>query len=112
MNLPVEQVNEKFEALGLLPNGKPVSFAKFKQYASAHQYGRGSNKLYIIFVGQPRENLFAFYPPHGTKADCLAIAYEYYLDTVATDMKQEYLDENVMWGNKGYPLSYGRIGKW
>lgn len=112
MNLPVEQVNPKFEALGLLPNGKPVSFTKFKQYADAHEYGRGRNKMYIVFVGHPKENLFAFYPPQTTKADSLAIAYEYYLDTVTTTMKQEYLDENVMWGNRGYPLSYGRIGKY
>ena len=112
MNLPVEQVNEKFEAIGLLPNGKPVSFAKFKSVADAHQYGRGRSKLYIVFIGHPRENLFAFYPPQTTKADSLAISYEYYLDTVTTELKQEYLDENVMWGNRGYPVSYGGIGVW
>lgn len=110
MRLPLEEVNGKFEALGLLPNGKPVSFNKFKEWADAHEYGRGKGKLYIVFVGHPRENLFAFYPPQGTKAECLKIAYEYYLDTTSTEMKQEYLDENVMWGNKGYPISYGGIG--
>ena len=109
MNLPIEQVNEKFETMGLLSNGKPVSFAKFKTFADVHEYGRGRNKLFIVFVGHPRENLFAFYPPQTTKADSLAISYQYYLDTVTTEMKQEYLDENVMWGNKGYPLVYGNL---
>ena len=112
MKLPVEQLNEKFEALGLLPNGKPVSFSKFKSIADAHEYGRGRTKLYIVFIGHPKENLFAFYPPQTTKAESLAISYEYYLDTVTTDMKQEYLDENVMWGNRGYPISYGGVGIW
>ncbi len=111
MNLPVEQVNEKLAWLGLIMDGgKPLSFTGFKNRVDAHEYGRGRSKIYIVFVGHPRENLFAFYPPQTTKADSLRIAYEYYLDTVTTDMKQEYLDGNVMWGNKGYPISYGGIG--
>lgn len=109
MNLPVEQVNGKFEVLGLLPNGKPISFAKFKQYADAHLYGRGKDKIYIVYVGIPRQNLFAFYPPRTTKADSLAISYQYYLDTVTTEMKQEYLDKNVVWSTGGYPIFYRKI---
>lgn len=109
MRLPLEEVNGKFEALGLLPNGKPVSFNKFKEYADAHEYGRGKGKLYIVYVGNPRENLFAFYPPQGTKAECLKVAYGCYLDTVLTESKDQYQFENVMWGNCGYQVSYGGI---
>jgi hypothetical protein len=106
----IDKINENFEALGLLVNGKPVSFSKFKERADAHAYTRrGVKPIYIVYVGSPRENLFAFYPPRTTKAISLKIAYEYFLDTVTTDMKQEYLDGNVAWGNSGYPLSYGRI---
>jgi hypothetical protein len=39
----------------------------------------------------------------------LKIAYEYLVDTITTEMKQEFLDGNIQWGNCGYPLSYGDI---
>lgn len=109
MNLPIEQVNQKFEELGLLVQGQPVSFNRFKYLCDIHTYGKGSRKLYIFFVGHPKENMFAFYPPTVNKVESLKIAYDYYLDTVLTEMKQEYLDKNVMWGNKGIPLSYSEL---
>jgi hypothetical protein len=39
----------------------------------------------------------------------IQIAYEYLVDTITTKMKQEYLDENVQWGNCGIPLAYGNL---
>lgn len=107
MSIEVTEVNSKLEAIGdLIKNGKVCSFAQFKQYANVHEYGRGRGKLFIIFVGFPKENMFAFYPPQTTKADALVISYEWLIDTYNTEMKQEFLDDNVMWGDNGIPLSY------
>ena len=107
--LPVEQVKEKLTLLGLIIDKKPISFKAFKEYADIHQYGNGKNKLFIIYVGHPKENLFAFYPPQTTKAESLKIAYEYYKDCVESEYMCEYNDENVMWGNCGIPISYGAV---
>lgn len=109
MILPVEQVKGKLALLGLINNGKPISFKAFKDLASVHEYGRGRNPLRIIFIGHPKENLFAFYPPNDTKAECLKIAYNYYKDCVESEYMCEYNDENVMWGNCGIPLQYGAV---
>jgi hypothetical protein len=110
MRLPLPILNQKLKDLGLITDkGQPISFAKFKQLADIHQYGKGQRRLFIIFVGHPRENVFAFYPPTCTRPEMLKIAYEYLLDTITTEMKQEYLDENVMWGNCGIPLNYGAV---
>jgi len=109
MRLPVEQVRGKLELLGLIINGKPISFKEFKERADVHEYGRGRNKLHIIYIGQPKENLFAFYPPQTTKPEALKISYEYYKDCVESEFMCEYNDENVMWGNCGIPVSYGNV---
>ena len=39
----------------------------------------------------------------------LKISYEYLLDTIQTEMKQEFLDGNIIWGNCGIPLAYGDL---
>lgn len=110
MKLPESLVKTKLRLLGLITEqGKAVSFNKFKEYADAHLYGSKSNKIYIVYVGLSKENLFAFYPPRTNKAESLKIAYQYYVDTVETEMMQEYLDGNVKWGNCGYPLSYSGL---
>jgi hypothetical protein len=64
-----EQIREKMELIGLTVNGKAISFAKFKSIADAHQYGSRSNKIYIVYYGHPRQNLFGFYPPQTTKKE-------------------------------------------
>ena len=108
--LPKAILNEKIKDLGLIDeNDKPISFAKFKQRIDIHQYGKGQRRLFILFIGHPKENLLAFYPPTDTRPSMLKTAYEYLVDTITTSMKQEYEDDNVMWGNCGYPLSYGRV---
>jgi len=107
--LPFDKVKPKLKQVGLIgEDGKVISLSKFKQVADAHAYGRGANKIYIIYVG-PRDNQFAFYPPQGTKKESLGWSYEYLVDTVETDMMQEWLDGNVMWGNVGIPIGYGNI---
>jgi hypothetical protein len=108
--LPKAILNEKIKDLGLIDeNDKPISFAKFKQRIDIHQYGKGQRRLFILFIGQPKENLLAFYPRTDTRPSMLKIAYEYLVDTITTSSKEEYEDDNVMWGNCGYPLSYGRV---
>jgi hypothetical protein len=110
MRIPIAILNQKLKDLGLITEtGKPISFAKFKKLCDVHQYGRGKTRLYIIFIGHPRENLFAFYPPTCTKPEMLKISYEYLLDTITTEIKQEFLDTNIQWGNCGYPLCYGDV---
>ena len=106
--LPINQINVNLILLGLVTNGKAISFKAFKERADVHDYGRGRNKIYIIYVGS-RDNMFAFYPPQTNKAESLKIAYQYFVDIATTDMKQEFIDENVMWGNCGIPLVYGGI---
>lgn len=108
--LPKAILNEKIKELGLIDdNGNPITFAKFKQRIDIHQYGKGQRRLFILFIGHPKENLLAFYPQTTTRPSMLKIAYEYLVDTITTSSKEEYEDDNVMWGNCGYPLSYGRV---
>jgi len=109
--LPVDKVKPKLKELGLIgEDGKVISLSKFKQVADAHPYGRGKNKLYIVYVFKhSRESIFAFYPPQGTKKECLGWAYEYLVDTVESEYMCEWMDGNVMWGNCGIPIGYGNI---
>jgi hypothetical protein len=110
MRIPKAFLNQKLIDMGLITDkGEPISFAKFKKLCDIHQYGRGQRRLFIIFIGQPKENLFAFYPPTCTRPEMLKIAYEYLVDTITTDIKQEFLDSNMQWGNCGYPLSYADV---
>jgi hypothetical protein len=110
MRIPIDILNQKLKDLGLITEtGEPISFAKFKKLADIHQYGSGQRRLFIIFVRNSKENMFAFYPPTTNRPEMLKICYEYLLDTIQTEMKQEFLDGNVQWGNCGIPLAYGDV---
>ena len=110
MRIPIDILNQKLKDLGLVTeSGKPISFAKFKKLVDIHQYGRGQRRLFIIYVRNSKDNMFAFYPPTTNRPEMLKICYEYLLDTIQTEMKQEFLDGNVQWGNCGIPLGYGDI---
>lgn len=110
MKLPISLLMLKIKDLGLMDEtSKVITFAKFKKLIDIHQYGKGQRKLFILYVGNPKENCLAFYPPTDTRPEMLKIAYEYLVDTVTTELKQEYMDGNVVWGNCGYPLSYAKI---
>lgn len=109
---PFSEINNELKKQNLIKaDGNVVSFAEFKKLANIHQYGRGQRRLFIIFVynSHPKDGMFAFYPPTTNKPEMLSIAYDYLVDVATTDMKQEYLNENVIWGNGGIPLSYGKI---
>lgn len=110
MRIPIPILMEKIRELGLIDaNGKTIHYSKFKSLCDIHQYGRGKGRLFIIFVGNYRENMLAFYPPTTNKEDMLKISYSYLVDTIETDMKQEFLDGNIMWGDCGIPLTYTKV---
>ena len=109
MRLPHSILMVKIKQLGLISeNGETISFTKFKKIVDIHQYGNGKRRVFILFVGV-KDNKIGFYPPTCTRVEMVKIAYEYLVDTITTDMKQEYLDENVQWGNYGIPLAYGNL---
>lgn len=110
MKLPIDKVNQKLKEIGLTDEkGNVISFAQFKKLADIHQYGNGAKRLYIIFVGNPKNNLFGFYPMTDTRPNMLKETYGYLVDIATTELKQEFLDGNVIWGNCGYPLQYKGI---
>ena len=110
MRIPIEILNQKLKDLGLITeSGEAISFSKFKKLADIHQYGLGKRKVFIIFVRNSKDNIFGFYPPTCSRPEMLKISYEYLLDTIQTEMKQEFLDGNIQWGNCGIPLAYGDI---
>lgn len=99
---------ERLKAIDMLDNGKPVSFKKFKEKVSIHNYGRGVKKLKIMFIGHPKENLFAFYPMQNPNPIALKECYEKYVALVNGDWSP--LDDgDIIWGNSGIPICYGEI---
>ena len=105
MKLPFSILKKKLNEAGLTKDkGEVITFAKFKKLVTIDQYGKGKGRLFILFVGEPKENLFAFYPMTDTRPNMLKEAYGYLVD-----IKEAYDSEDVVWGNCGYPLKYGKI---
>lgn len=110
MRLSNEALMEKLKALSLIDeNGNPISFSKFKKLVDIHQLGIGRKRLFIFIIGNPKENLIGFYPPTDARPEMMKICYQYLVDTITTDIKQEYLDGNIQWGNCGIPIGYGDL---
>ena len=107
--MTTKELIEKMELIGLSVNHKPIRFSKFKAKTDAHQYGSRSNKIYIVYIGHPKQNLFGFYPPRTTKQESLQIAYEYYLSVFENEDYNEFTYGNIAWGVNGYPLSYRKL---
>ena len=107
--MTTKELIEKMELIGLYVNNKPISFSKFKTKADAHQYGYRSSKIYIVYIGLPRQNLFGFYPPRTTKQESLQIAYQYYLSVFESEHHNEFTYGNIAWGVNGYTLSYRKL---
>jgi hypothetical protein len=103
-----KEVEGKLMAMGMLPKGKPVSFREFQERAQVSKYGKRA--LYIIFIGEPKHNMFGFYPEISTKAQAVRDAYNSYKKLVNGDLS-ELNGLNVAWGDSGYPLVYNRIYK-
>jgi len=107
--MTTKELIEKMELIGLSVQGKPISFGKFKERADAHQYGNRSSKIYIVYIGHPKQNLFGFYPPRTTKKESLEIAYEYYLSVFDNENHNEFTYGSIAWGCNGYTLSYRKL---
>lgn len=105
-----DRMMEEWSENGLLPMNKPLSKKGFVEVLDLHQYGKGKGKLFIGFVGNKMDGLFAFQPlfKGDTKAKFLAYAYEMYKDTLNGDMTHVD-DEMLQRGNSGIPLSFGDI---
>lgn len=104
------QVRAKLKQIHMLNplNEMEISFSQFKNRATVHPYGKGRNQLKIVYCGQPREVLFAFYVMSDTDPNVLREAYEWYKRLVKGDTGP--IDEgNVKIGNCGFPLQYGPI---
>ena len=60
MKIPFSILKKKLIEAGLTNDkGEVISFAKFKKLVDIHQYGKGKRRLFILFVGEPKNNLFA-----------------------------------------------------
>jgi hypothetical protein len=107
MKLRHEQLIDKLKDLGLvdLSSNKPLSYSGFKNRASVHKYG---NKYKIVFVGQPRQNLFGFYVMWGNDSEVMKEAYDMLVNLVRGSMV-DYLNDEIQWGNAGIPLGYSGL---
>lgn len=103
-----KEVEGKLMAMGLITKGQPVTLKEFKERANAMKYGKRA--LYIIFIGEPKHNMFGFYPEISTKANAIKDAYKSYKKLVNGDLS-ELNGVDVVWGDSGYPMAYKRIYK-
>jgi hypothetical protein len=81
MKLSNEQLVDNLKLLGLinLSTNKPISYSGFKNRASVHKYG---NSYKIVFVGQPKQNLFGFYVMYGNDSQVMKEAYDMFISLV------------------------------
>jgi len=106
MSLTEKQIRTKLKRAGLLDmNGNPLPYAQFKNYASIQRYG---SKHKIVFIGQPKENLFGFYVMYDSDPAVLKEAYNWYVRIARGDLSP-IDDGDVMVGNSGIPIEYKPI---
>lgn len=111
-----DRVLRDFLALGLIKQkeGQMPTFItkkEFKELVHVGNYtGQGFRKrpLRILHVGHPKECMYAFYPMQDTLANNFKETYENYRKLVEGDM-EPLDDEDVMFGNCGIPIGYGKI---
>jgi len=102
--LTLEEAKQKLIDSGLLVNNKLVSFKKFKELCRAEQYTGYRTKVYVIYFYCGNHEWLGFYPPMTGKAESLKISYEY-----LKDFDQNYMDTNIVWGNRGIPIGYRKM---
>lgn len=104
------QVRAKLKKINMLNplNELEISFSQFKNRTTVHKYGKGRAQLKIVYCGQPKEVLFAFYVNCDTDTNVLREAYDWYKRLAKGDTGP--IDEgDVKIGNSGFPLQYGPI---
>ena len=105
--IPLLQARLKCLGLMDISTGSPLNKTGFKNRLDIHDYGRGANKLKVLYLGT-KENKFAFYPMRGNNTQAINECYDMYVGLV--NGKFEDVDSgDIMWGNCGIPLAYGRI---
>ena len=92
------------DKLNMLKGNKLIPFSKFKEYCTIHTYGGSKNKHKVVYMGKPKENLFAFYLFINNDLDMLKDAYAILKKVVAGNM-DEY-DVNMGWTDRGIPISF------
>jgi hypothetical protein len=107
-----DRIMRDWEQIGLVKNGKPITKKDFKELANVHTYGKQNQNLRIMFFGHPKEGMYGFYPTVSeNKAKQLDRLYSWYL-LILTNGNMNYFDQNnIQFGNKGIPLSYGSLRK-
>ena len=93
-------IADRLERMGLVVNGKPISFKEFKE--RAYIVGRGYINLHIY--KHPKDSMFSFYP-WGTsnKTDGLKKCYQMFIDLC--NGETDDLDSKLLrWSNGGLPL--------
>lgn len=104
------QVRAKLMQINMLNplNELEISFSKFKNRATVHKYGEGSELRKIVYCGTPKEVLFAFYVETDSDPNVLREAYNWYRRLVKGDTGP--IDEgDVKIGNCSFPLQYTAI---
>lgn len=110
MSFTNNQVRAKLKQINMLNplNELELSFSKFKNRATVLKYGSGTEQRKIVFCGQPRVVLFAFYVENDIDPNTLREAYNWYKQLVRGDTGP--IDNgDVKIGNCGFPLQYTAI---
>jgi hypothetical protein len=104
-----DRIMRDWELIGLTKGGKLIGKTAFKVLANVHTYGKQSNNLRIIFFGFPNECMYGFYPIYNeNKAKQLDAMYKWCIQIM--DVYTGYFEqENIQFGQKGIPLSYGDL---
>ena len=108
MNLTIDQLKENLKLLGVinLTTNKLIPFTGFKNRCTIHKYGK---KLKIVFLGQPKENLFGFYVMYDTDLNVLKESYQMLLNLIENNDISQYYDDDIQWGNAGIPIQYSHL---
>jgi hypothetical protein len=105
----IDRVKNHWKEIGILgENNKPISKSLFTKLADIHIFGYGTRAMKVWYFSNRRGCIYGFYPMQGTKIENQKECYQYYLDIL--NGNYDPLDEqNVCFGNSGYPLSYTRL---
>lgn len=107
-----DRIVRDLEGIGLIVNNKVVSKNKFKQMADVHTYVSYRVKPFHIVLFKGVDILYGFYPCfRESKADTLNYTYNNLVKFFEGDLIP--VDQDfIQLGNKGIPISGGKIGSW
>lgn len=110
-----DRVLRDWNEIGLLKNGKALSFTAFGKQADINEYtsffmGRRT-KMRILLFRTSKDIIYGFYPTNVTKLGDIKESYQWYLDTV-TGITEHLNDKLIQFGNRGIPMSYCNLGVW